>query len=151
MLKIKRVYEKPTAEDGVRILVDRLWPRGLTKKAANIDYWFKDIAPSNELRNLFHAGKFDFNEFQNRYLIELSEYEKVKNNEDNILKNLNEDNSSNKDNILKNLPDGSNSLAKIVFFANKDENITLLFSLKDEVNNNAAVLRKYIFKKKGFE
>ncbi|MGE5855037.1 MAG: DUF488 domain-containing protein, partial [Syntrophaceae bacterium] len=49
-IRIKRVYDAPGPEDGRRILVDRLWPRGLTKEKAKIDYWAKDIAPSNELR-----------------------------------------------------------------------------------------------------
>ena len=53
MIKIKRVYEKPQVDDGIRILVDRLWPRGLTKEKARIDLWLKDIAPSTQLRKWF--------------------------------------------------------------------------------------------------
>jgi uncharacterized protein YeaO (DUF488 family) len=52
MINIKRVYEEPSDEDGIRILVDRLWPRGMSKEKAKINFWFKDIAPSNELRKL---------------------------------------------------------------------------------------------------
>jgi uncharacterized protein YeaO (DUF488 family) len=52
-IKIKRVYEKPDEKDGFRILVDRLWPRGLTKEKAAVDLWLKDIAPSTELRKWF--------------------------------------------------------------------------------------------------
>ena len=57
MVKIKRVYEKPEAEDGMRILVDRLWPRGLTKEKASIDLWLKDIAPSTQLRKWFNHNQ----------------------------------------------------------------------------------------------
>ena len=53
MVKIKRAYELAEKSDGVRILVDRLWPRGLSKEKAHLDYWMKDIAPSNELRKWF--------------------------------------------------------------------------------------------------
>jgi uncharacterized protein YeaO (DUF488 family) len=51
MVKLKRVYDEPSQDDGTRILVDRLWPRGLTKEKAHIDLWLKEVAPSNELRN----------------------------------------------------------------------------------------------------
>ncbi len=54
MVKLKRVYETPNSEDGVRILVERLWPRGLTKEGAKIDIWLKDIAPSTELRKWYN-------------------------------------------------------------------------------------------------
>ncbi len=71
MLKIKRVYETPTRQDGKRILVDRLWPRGLTKEKAEIDLWFKDIAPTTELRKWFNHDPAKWNEFRKRYLREL--------------------------------------------------------------------------------
>ncbi|SDS70458.1 DUF488 domain-containing protein [Bradyrhizobium canariense] len=70
-LHIKRVYERPSPEDGVRILVDRLWPRGLTKEAAALDYWCKDIAPSPELRKWFDHREDRFDEFRRRYRLEL--------------------------------------------------------------------------------
>jgi uncharacterized protein YeaO (DUF488 family) len=72
-LKIKRVYEKPGKEDGQRILVDRLWPRGLTKEKAAIDLWLKEIAPSTELRKWFGHDPDKWNEFQKRYHQELKE------------------------------------------------------------------------------
>ena len=53
---IKRVYDPPAASDGMRILVDRLWPRGLTKEKSKVDLWLKDISPSNELRKKFHGA-----------------------------------------------------------------------------------------------
>lgn len=71
MIKIKRVYEKPTKEDGFRILVDRLWPRGLTKEKAKIDLWLKEIAPSNELRKWFAHDLKKWSEFKKKYIVEL--------------------------------------------------------------------------------
>ena len=72
-IKIKRVYEQPDQEDGMRILVDRLWPRGLTKEKARVDLWLKTIAPSTELRKWFGHDPSKWEEFKKRYLHELSE------------------------------------------------------------------------------
>jgi uncharacterized protein YeaO (DUF488 family) len=70
-LKIKRVYEKPETEDGMRILVDRLWPRGMTKEKACIRLWLKDIAPTTELRKWFGHDIAKWAEFRERYMLEL--------------------------------------------------------------------------------
>jgi uncharacterized protein YeaO (DUF488 family) len=70
-VKIKRVYEEPDADDGFRILVDRLWPRGLTKVRAKVDLWLRDIAPSTELRKWFSHDPAKWVEFQRRYGAEL--------------------------------------------------------------------------------
>lgn len=70
-MKIKRVYEKPSKDDGKRILVDRLWPRGLTKEKASIDLWLKEIAPSTGLRKWFGHDPDKWKEFQKRYHQEL--------------------------------------------------------------------------------
>ncbi|HQW83695.1 MAG TPA: DUF488 domain-containing protein [Ferruginibacter sp.] len=75
-LKIKRVYDKPDKEDGYRILVDRLWPRGLTKEKAAVDLWLKEIAPSTELRKWFAHDPGKWKEFQNKYLTELKQNKK---------------------------------------------------------------------------
>ena len=72
-IKIKRVYEQPDKNDGMRILVDRLWPRGLTKEKAGVDLWLKDIAPSTELREWFNHDPDKWDKFKKRYLIELKE------------------------------------------------------------------------------
>ena len=72
-LKIKRVYDKPAEEDGTRILVDRLWPRGLTKQKAKVDVWLKDIAPSTELRKWFAHDPEKWKEFIKKYKKELHE------------------------------------------------------------------------------
>jgi len=71
MIRIKRVYEKPTKNDGRRILVDRLWPRGLTKQKAAIDMWLKDIGPSTELRKWFGHDPKRWTTFQVKYRREL--------------------------------------------------------------------------------
>jgi uncharacterized protein YeaO (DUF488 family) len=71
VIKIKRIYEEPTPNDGRRILVDRLWPRGLTKEKARVDWWLKEIAPSNELRRWFGHDPARWAEFKARYRDEL--------------------------------------------------------------------------------
>lgn len=71
MIKIKRAYDKVSPEDGDRILVDRLWPRGIKKDEAKIDEWIKDIAPSNELREWFAHDPSKWHEFKKRYREEL--------------------------------------------------------------------------------
>src|SRR5579864_755375 len=70
-LKIKRVYEKPEKNDGKRILVDRLWPRGLTKEKAKVDLWLKEIAPSTELRKWFGHDPKKWRSFRGRYQTEI--------------------------------------------------------------------------------
>jgi len=109
-LQLKRVYEKPDSKDGLRILVDRLWPRGLTKEKAAVDLWLKDIAPSTELRKWFGHDPEKWKEFQKKYLKEL------KDNKD-VVTVLNE--------RLKKGP------------------VTLLYAAKDEVHNEAKVLKDY--------
>lgn len=71
MIKLKRVYEKPAKDDGERILVERLWPRGLSKERAKVALWLKDIAPSAELRKWFGHDPDKWNEFRSRYRKEL--------------------------------------------------------------------------------
>lgn len=72
MIRVKRVYEKPAKEDGFRVLVDRLWPRGLTKERARADLWMKAIAPSDALRKWFGHDAEKWNEFTKRYRAELA-------------------------------------------------------------------------------
>jgi len=71
MIQLKRVYEKSSKKDGWRVLVDRLWPRGLTKERAAVDLWLKDVAPSTELRQWFGHDPAKWKEFQTRYRKEL--------------------------------------------------------------------------------
>jgi uncharacterized protein YeaO (DUF488 family) len=71
IIRIKRVYDEPSENDGKRILVDRLWPRGLTKGNAKIDYWAKDLAPSTELRKWYNHDPQKWEEFKKMYFEEL--------------------------------------------------------------------------------
>ena len=73
MLRLKRAYESPSKDDGKRILVERLWPRGLTKKEAAIDIWLKEISPSQELRKWYAHDLKKWSEFRKRYRRELQE------------------------------------------------------------------------------
>jgi len=109
-IKLKRVYEKPDEKDGFRILVDRLWPRGLTKEKAAVDLWLKNIAPTTELRKWFNHDPEKWKEFQKKYFKELKENK--------------EDVSVLKDHLKK-------------------ETVTLLYGAKDEVHNEALVLKNY--------
>lgn len=70
---IKRVYEAASSEDGYRVLVDRLWPRGVSREKLIMDSWEKDVTPSNELRRLWHSGDISDNEFYANYEAELEE------------------------------------------------------------------------------
>ena len=74
MIRLKRVYEPPSPEDGLRVLIDRLWPRALKRDAAKIDVWLKDIAPGTALRQWFGHDPDRWAEFQKRYRAELAEH-----------------------------------------------------------------------------
>jgi uncharacterized protein YeaO (DUF488 family) len=73
-VKLKRAYERPAAQDGTRIVIDRLWPRGVRKVDAAIDQWVKDIAPSTALRKWFGHDPARWLEFRNRYVAEIREH-----------------------------------------------------------------------------
>ena len=73
MIKLKRVYEPASGDDGYRVLVDRLWPRGVSKERAALDLWLKDVGPSNELRKWYGHVPERWPEFQDRYRAELAE------------------------------------------------------------------------------
>ena len=108
---VKRVYEKPHRGDGARVLVDRLWPRGLKKEAAGVHSWLKDLAPSDGLRKWFHAHPQAWIGFRKRYLKELA------------------------------AESSAADLDALYRLANKRKNLTLLFASKNETHNNAVVLR----------
>lgn len=105
---IKRVYEEVEKDDGYRVLVDRLWPRGVSKEKAKLDEWAKNIAPSTELRKWFNHDPKKFKEFVKRYKKELENNIEVK----EIIKNW-----------------------------KKQKKVTILYGAKDEVHNEAVVLR----------
>ena len=74
-LRIKRIYDEPEASDGYRVLVDRLWPRGVSREHARLDEWARELAPSSELRTWFGHDPSRFEEFRRRYLEELAAHE----------------------------------------------------------------------------
>ena len=108
---IKRVYEPVTRGDGARVLVDRLWPRGLTKARAAVDEWLRELAPSDELRHWFHARPDHWESFRKKYLKELSQ------------------------------PEAQGALRRLYQLAHKRRRLTLLFASKNETHNNALVLK----------
>lgn len=110
-ITVKRIYEKPTPKDGTRILVDRLWPRGISKDKASLDAWLRELAPSDELRKWFHARPKWWLLFRKRYLKELSH------------------------------PDAAEALGELYRLAGKRKRLTLLYASKNENYNNAVVLK----------
>lgn len=113
-VRIKRVYDPPALTDGARVLVDRLWPRGVTKEAAALDMWMKDLAPSNELRKWFHAHPVQWAKFRERYLAELS------------------------------TDTAHAALQQLYDLAHKRRGLTLLFASKSLDQNHALVLKQLV-------
>ncbi len=111
---LKRAYEKPSAADGARVLVDRLWPRGIKKESARLDAWLKDLAPSNELRKWFHARPSMKAEFRKRYLAELRE------------------------------PEASAALEQLYELVAAHRKVTLVYASKNEDYSNATVLKELL-------
>lgn len=111
-IHVKRIYAPPESSDGTRILVDRLWPRGMARNKACIRAWIKDIAPSDALRRWYAHDPEKWPEFQERYLAELRH--------------------------------NPAALAELWDVAAKSKTITLLFAAKDDLRNNATVLREYL-------
>ena len=116
MIKLKRIYEEKEEADGVRILVDRLWPRGISKDRAKLDYWLKDVAPSNELRKSFHHQMERFPEFKQRYVAELKTGEQ------------------------------SGELQTLREIVRLNPNVTLLYAAKDKEHNQAVILKEVLEK-----
>lgn len=110
-VRLKRAYEPPERTDGIRILVDRLWPRGVSKSEAGLDEWIKEIAPSAELRTWFGHDPGRWDEFRRRYRAELARHS----------------------DLLKNLRRRA-----------REGPITLVYSARDEIHNDAVVLRNVI-------
>lgn len=108
---VKRVYEKAARSDGARVLVDRLWPRGLSKEQVAIDAWLRDLAPSDALRHWFHERPNAWLSFRKRYLKELAQ------------------------------PEPADALNELYRLAHKRKQLTLLFASRNEERNNAVVLR----------
>jgi uncharacterized protein YeaO (DUF488 family) len=113
-IAIKRVYQPAARADGARILVDRLWPRGLSKERAAVDEWLPDLAPSNELRRWYHARPDHWAMFRKKYLKELAQ------------------------------PEAEEALRHLYQLAHKKKRLTLLFASKNEERNNATVLKELL-------
>jgi uncharacterized protein YeaO (DUF488 family) len=111
---VKRVYDPASSADGVRVLVDRLWPRGLTKEQAALKFWLRDLAPSNDLRKWFHANPQSWRLFRARYLREL------------------------------NSPEAAAALEKLYDLAAAKKKLTLLYASRNEESNNATVLKELL-------
>ncbi|WP_018750306.1 DUF488 domain-containing protein [Paenibacillus sanguinis] len=112
MLRVKRVYTSPEDTDGIRVLVDRLWPRGLSKEAARLDAWLREVAPSPELRKWFNHEPGKFAEFALRYEAELTR------------------------------EPAAGELARIRQWLEEGSPVTLLYAAKDERHNHAVVLQE---------
>jgi len=113
-VSIKRVYDPTSHADGKRVLVDRLWPRGLTKSAAGVDEWLRDLAPSDDLRRWYHAQPNEWTAFRSKYLKELSQ------------------------------PQAQEALQRLYQLARGRARVTLLFASRDEDRNNAVVLQELL-------
>ncbi|WP_338787927.1 DUF488 domain-containing protein [Metabacillus sp. FJAT-53654] len=114
-IMIKRIYDEVGKDDGVRVLVDRLWPRGLSKEKVKVDCWMKQVAPSTQLRKWFHHDPEKFCEFKERYKEELMN-EKEKGLQLEELKSL----------------------------VAEYRNVTLIYSAKDQRHNQAVVLKEIL-------
>jgi uncharacterized protein YeaO (DUF488 family) len=112
MLSVKRIYEKPSRGDGARVLVDRLWPRGLSKDAAALTAWLRDLAPTDALRVWYHAHPEGWVQFRKRYFKELA------------------------------APEATPALEQLYALASKKKNVTLLFASRNLERNNAVALKE---------
>lgn len=111
---LKRAYDEPSRSDGFRLLVDRLWPRGLKKQDARLDGWLRDLAPSDALRKWFHEHRAQWPEFRKCYLRELC------------------------------APAAAKALEELYTYLALEERVTLLFASSDPEHNNAVVLKELI-------
>lgn len=111
MIRVKRVYDPPESEDGARLLVDRLWPRGVRQETLRLEGWLKEIAPSDALRRWFAHDPSKWEEFRRRYFAEL---------------------------------DGKLDALRPLLEAGGKGNVTLLYSARDALHNNAVALKEYL-------
>ncbi|MCF6139021.1 DUF488 domain-containing protein [Pseudalkalibacillus berkeleyi] len=113
-IQIKRIYEKQNSKDGKRLLVDRIWPRGISKQDANLDEWLKEVAPSPDLRKWFNHDPERYEQFKKKYKKEL-------------------DNDEDKSKAIETIQKLEN-----------DGKVTLLYAAKDVEHNHANVLKEYL-------
>lgn len=114
MIKIKRIYEDVNESDGYRVLVDRVWPRGISKEKAHLDQWLKEVGPSKELRQWFNHEDSKYPEFKERYLAELHQGAEAV------------------------------ALQQLQQLVKEHETVTLLYGAKNELHNQAVVLQAYL-------
>ena len=114
MIALKRAYDKPTRKDGVRVLVERLWPRGVKKEDARVDHWMKDLAPSTTLRKWFHARPSMWRQVRALYLEELS------------------------------APPAMVQLEQLYALAAAAKLVTLIFASRDTEHNSSVVLKELL-------
>ena len=114
LIAVKRVYEKPVHGDGIRVLVDRLWPRGLTKEAAAVDLWLRELAPSNELRKWYHENREAWTSFRGQYFRELKK------------------------------PEATQALQQPYELMSRKKPVTLLFASTNLERNNAVALKEMV-------
>ena len=114
MIRLKRVYEEPASDDGVRVLIDRLWPRGLSKERAKVSMWVKQAGPSTELRKWFDHDPERWEEFKARYFAELEQEH------------------------------AQDALQPILELVSEGRCVTLLFGSRETRFNNAVALREYM-------
>lgn len=113
-VSVKRVYDTPLHSDGARVLVDRLWPRGISKDTAKLTAWLKELAPSNELRKWYHARPTQWLAFRKKYLEELH------------------------------APEASAALEELYDLVEASDRVTLLFASRNLDKNNATVLKELL-------
>jgi uncharacterized protein YeaO (DUF488 family) len=113
-ISVKRVYDPPSRTDGARVLVDRLWPRGISKDAAKLTAWLKDLAPSDDLRKWYHARPSQWLAFRKKYLEELR------------------------------TPEASAALEQLYDLTEDNDCVTLLFASRNVEKNNATVLKELL-------
>ena len=113
-VQLKRAYALPAKADGARVLVDRLWPRGVSKDAAKLKVWLKDLAPSTELRRWFHERPTQWPAFRKKYLAELAD------------------------------PAAMKALEQLYEIAETASTLTLIYSSTNETHNNAVVLKELL-------
>lgn len=113
-INLKRVYDETNKDDGTRVLVDRIWPRGVSKEKAELDEWFKEVGPSTELRKWFDHDPDKYDEFKKKYKQELKSGEQQE------------------------------ELDKLKKIVKNEKPVTLVFSAKDEKHNQAQVLKEIL-------
>lgn len=111
---LKRAYDKPSPSDGTRVLVDRLWPRGISKDEAQVKLWLKDVAPSNELRKWYHERPTMWLQFRERYVKELAK------------------------------PEAAAAFEQLVELSSAKKKLTLVYASKNLERNNAIVLKELL-------